>query len=155
MIPESATLAYKNPPFATLLPISYRYTRSHLWAAQLPGRGWRFGFTQFATRMLGEIVDFNFEAPAGAAVHPGQVLGWMEGFKGISDLICAAAGVFRGGNAALSADPELVTRRPYSEGWLYEIDGELEPESFDVHAYARHLEATIQKLRARPAAPPE
>ena len=96
--------------------------------------------------MLGEMVDHKFETDAGAPVRPGQALGWIEGFKAISDLICAGEGAFAGGNPALKDNLALVTEANYTEGWLYEINGRLDEQSLDVQGYADHLKATIDKL---------
>lgn len=140
------TLFFKQSHFVTHLPVDYRYTRSHFWAEHRSGGRLRLGFTKFATRMLGEMVDHHFDTNIGGPVRPGQVLGWIEGFKAISDVICAGQGVFAGGNPALKENISLVTEANYTEGWLYEIDGELEEQGLDVQAYAGHLKATIDKI---------
>ena len=140
------TLFFKKSHFVTHLPVDYCYTRSHFWAEKRAGNRLRLGFTKFATRMLGEIVDYNFETAAQAQVQPGQVLGWVEGFKAISDVICVGQGVFAGANPALQQDTELISRSPYNEGWLYEMDGQLDDPSLDVQGYANHLNATIEKI---------
>ena len=36
------------------------------------------------------------------AVERGQIIGWVEGFKAISDLFCVAGGKFEGGNPVLN-----------------------------------------------------
>ena len=143
------TLVYENSPFVAQLPLDYRYTRSHLWADKVAVSRLRFGFTQFATRMLGEIVDFNFDTLPKSSVHLGQVLGWVEGFKGISDVVCAGNGVFVRDNPGLKQDSELITRAPYAGGWLYEIEGELDSGSLTALEYARHLDLIIEQLRAK------
>jgi len=140
------TLFFKQSHFVTHLPVDYRYTRSHFWAERREGNRLRLGFTRFATRMLGELVDHNVETKPGAVVQPGQVLGWVEGFKAISDVICAAQGVFAGANPALNDNIGLINESSYAEGWLYEIEGQLDEQSLDVDAYAQHLKATIDRL---------
>ncbi len=79
-------------------------------------------------------------------MRPGKALGWIEGFKAISDLIGAGEGAFAGGNPALKDNLALVTEANYTEGWLYEINGQLDEQSLDVQGYADHLKATIDKL---------
>ncbi|MBZ4217888.1 glycine cleavage system protein H, partial [Klebsiella aerogenes] len=74
---------------------------------------WRVGFTKFALRMLGELVDVQFEKPPGAPVQTGEILGSIEGFKALSDLYCVGKGTFVGGNPALRDDLECLARRPY------------------------------------------
>lgn len=146
MTPVPKTLFFKKSHFVTHLPVDYRYTRSHFWAEQREGNCLRLGFTKFATRMLGEIVDYGFETTAQTRVQPGQVLGWVEGFKAISDVICVGQGAFAGSNPALQQDTELISRSPYTEGWLYELEGQLDEQSLDVQGYADHLSATIEKI---------
>ena len=45
--------------------------------------------------MLGEMVDHGFETADNSRVEPGQIVGWVEGFKAISDVYCVATGKFR------------------------------------------------------------
>jgi glycine cleavage system H protein len=140
------TLFFKQSHFVTHLPVDYRYTRSHFWAESRTGDRLRLGFTKFATRMLGEMVEHQFETAVQAPVCPGQVLGWIEGFKAISDVVCVGEGTFAGGNPALKQNIGLVTDATYTDGWLYEIDGRLDEHNLDVHGYAQHLKTTIDKL---------
>lgn len=143
--PQSSVLHYKRSQFATALPVGRRYSPSHYWMEERDGV-WRVGFTKFATRMLGEMVDHQFDRPTGAPVNPGDVLGWIEGFKAISDLFCVIQGTFQGGNPALSTALETVSSHPYHEGWLYEAAGEPDPLSMDVVAYRDLLDATITRM---------
>ena len=80
------TLHYKRSRFVTQLPLDYLYGPSHSWIARQGDGTWRVGLTKFATRMLGEMVDHGFELEVGAPVAPGQIIGWVEGFKAISDV---------------------------------------------------------------------
>ena len=55
------------------------------------------GFTKFSVRMLGEMVESDYEVKVGEKVEIGEVIGWIEGFKATSD-IYAVEGEFKGGN---------------------------------------------------------
>ena len=156
------TLYYKRSRFVTHLPVDFLYSPSHCWLARqeegvgspLPsnGRGvggeglWRVGFTKFSVRMLGEMVDHGFEVQPEAPVQPGQIIGWIEGFKAISDLFCIAEGRFMGGNPALKDKIELVNKDPYGAGWLYLIKGIPDSRCLDVHGYEALLNKTIDKI---------
>jgi glycine cleavage system H protein len=144
------TVLYKRATFVTHLPKSHLYTRSHSWLAhdEEPGKTgcWRVGFTKFALRMLGELVDVQIERAPGAAVQPGDILGVIEGFKAVSDLYCAGRGTLVGGNPALAHDLESLTRDPYGTGWLYEFDGEPDAGAMDVDGYRGVLDATIDRM---------
>jgi glycine cleavage system H protein len=107
------------------------------------------GLTRFATRMLGEMVDHGFEIGPGAAVECGQVIGWVEGFKAISDLFCVVEGGFLGSNPALKERISLISKDPYQKGWLYEAKGRPDAKCLDVHAYRDLLDKTIDRILAQ------
>jgi glycine cleavage system H protein len=142
----SKTLSYKRSRFTTHLPVAYAYTASHAWLASEPDGVWRVGFTRFATRMLGEMVDHGFEVEPSSRVTCGQIIGWVEGFKAISDLFCVAEGEFWGGNPVLKETITLVNKDPYGQGWLYRIKGRPDAKAMDVHAYVSLLDKTIDKI---------
>src|SRR6266481_2586195 len=114
------TLHYKRSHFATQLPVDYLYAPSHCWLARQAGDVWRVGLTKFATRMLGDLVDCEFDTKPGSPVVSGQIIGWVEGFKAISDIYCVLEGDFAGTNLELKEDISAITRDPYFTGWLYE-----------------------------------
>ena len=145
MASENKTLLFKRSHFTTRLPVDCVYSPSHFWASETDGT-WRTGFTKFATRMLGDMVDHDFEAKPGAAITPGQILGWVEGFKAISDVYGFCAGEFVRVNPALAAKIALINKRPYTDGWLYEARGTLDDKCVDVHGYAAILNQTIDKM---------
>jgi len=147
--PRPKTLHYKRSNFATQLPVDFLYTPSHAWlAATGPGR-WRVGLTKFATRMLGEMVDHGLEIEPGTAVECGQIIGWVEGFKAISDLFCVADGTFLGSNPALKERMALMTKDPFGAGWVYEVEGSPDSRCIDVQAYRDLLDKTIERLLAQ------
>ena len=142
---QPKVLEYKRARFVTQLPVEYFYTPAHYWLGQFAGI-WRIGLTKFATRMLGESVDFGIEAKPGAHLVAGQVVGWIEGFKAVSDLFSIVEGDFAGGNPALEHDLTLVNRDPYGAGWLYAVRGNPDPTCVPAEAYTRILDETIDKL---------
>ncbi|MCX6967862.1 MAG: glycine cleavage system protein H [Verrucomicrobia bacterium] len=152
--PES--LLYKRAHFSTRLPVACRYTPAHFWLAQEPDGLLRIGFTKFATRMLGEMVDHHFDVAPGASVSAGQIIGWIEGFKALTELFCIADGEFAGVNPALGEDITLISRDPYGEGWLYRVRGTFPEGSLDADGYRELLDAIIDGLwNAQCAAPPQ
>ncbi|HLH54924.1 MAG TPA: glycine cleavage system protein H [Verrucomicrobiae bacterium] len=142
---ETNTLYYKRSHFVTRLPLDRLYSASHYWLLNQNGT-WRIGLTKFATRMLGEIVDYGFEIQPGGTIAAGQALGWIEGFKAISDIFSVMIGSFCGSNPELSKQPELIDRDCYGEGWLYEATGDPGDLSMDAKGYKELLDSTIDKL---------
>jgi glycine cleavage system H protein len=146
MASENKTLLFKRVHFATRLPVNCVYSPSHFWARRNEGGVWRVGFTKFATRMLGDMVDHGFEVKAGTEIKPGQILGWVEGFKAISDVYGFCAGDFVGTNPKLQTNIALINKKPYAAGWLYETRGTLDDKCVDAAGYAAILDQTIDKM---------
>ena len=142
-------VSYKRSRFSSRLPADLLYTPSHFWLLEVEPGVWRVGFTKFATRMLGDLVEQGFEAKPGDAVSVGQAIGSVEGFKALTDLYCVADGVFVGTNPALEKDPTLTDTDPYGKGWLYAVRGTPEPNAVDVHGYTQLLDLTIDKMQEK------
>jgi len=140
------TVLYKRATFATRLPTPYLYTQAHTWLSSQGTAQWRVGYTKFALRMLGELVDVQFEVAPGAAIQTGDVLGMIEGFKAISDVYAMGQGRFLLANPELATGLERINREPYDAGWLYEFCGTPDSRALDVNGYRELLDATIDRL---------
>ena len=143
---SAGNLPYKRARFSSRLPGDRLYTASHCWLSPGEAGHWRVGFTKFATRMLGELVEHEFEVGQGDTIALGQVIGWVEGFKAVADLFCVGAGSFLSGNEELAANPDLIRRDPYGRGWLYAFDGEPDANAVDVDGYADILDLAIDRI---------
>lgn len=143
-------IRFRHARFSARFPASYRYSPSHYWMAPVAGEGglWRVGFTKFATRMLGELVDAEFSVEEGTEIHPGQEIGWVEGFKATSDVFSVMSGRFAGKNPELDVDACIVRSDPYIDGWLYAAFGDPEGESMEVDGYVTLLQDTIGRMQA-------
>lgn len=141
-------LVYKRARFGTRIPTDRLYTASHYWLRESAPGVWRVGFTKFATRMLGDIVEYSFDVEQGQDVQLGAKLGWIEGFKAVSDMYSVGQGTFRGSNPELRSDITLIETEPYEAGWLYEVAGTPDPAGSDANGYAAVLDATIDRMLA-------
>jgi glycine cleavage system H protein len=139
-------IVYKRSRFATRLPVDRRYTAAHYWLLEESPGVWLVGFTQFATRMLGDLVEYEFSVAPGGTVAVGQDIGWVEGFKAVTTIFCVAQGEFLGPGESIREDITLIESDPYGRGWLYRVRGEPEPGSMDVYGYVAVLDATIDKM---------
>jgi glycine cleavage system H protein len=146
------TSFYKRSNFVTHLPVECLYSPSHFWIAKVGERRWRVGFTKFATRMLGDIVEVRFEKSVGSALASGEIVGSIEGFKAISDLYSCAEGSFAGANPELTRNVEIVSEKPYEAGWLYEIDGQPDARCMPLDAYKSLLDTTIDRILEKQSA---
>lgn len=146
-MPEGAAfLLFERAKFRTRLPRGRMYTAGHMWLQEAGEDLWRVGLTRFALRMLGEPVEIDFEIDVDGDVEKGQVLGWLEGFKAVTDLYSPMSGRFAGGNPELGDGLDAVHRSPYERGWLFALRGEPGEDCVDTEGYASFLEATIDKM---------
>ena len=161
------TVRFRHAHFSARFPVDCLYTPSHFWIRPAGGatgqaaaeaannladcdtpRLWHVGFTKFATRMLGELVEMVLEVKPGQTVAGGERLGTVEGFKAVSDLFCVVDGTLQAVNPALTAEACLTHSDPYGAGWLYAVQGTPTPDFLDVHGYIALLTATIDQLQA-------
>ena len=145
--PQNTTY-FKQARFTTRLPNDYLYAPSHYWLQEVEPGVYRVGMTRFASRMLGDFVEINFERGESETVKSGEPIGAIEGFKAIAEIYCAAEGEFLGGNPALLSQPELVDTDPYDRGWMYQVRGKPGADALSVDEYVGLLEATINKMLA-------
>ncbi len=143
---DQTAIRYKRSRFSTRLPSDLLYSPSHYWIGREVAGVWQVGFTKFATRMLGEMVELDFEVEAGEAIETGQTVGWVEGFKAVTDLFSPLDGTFCGANAQLEDAVDLVGRDPYRRGWLYRVQGRPDDDWLDVRGYMTLLDQSIDKM---------
>jgi glycine cleavage system H protein len=158
------TVRFRHAHFSARFPVDCLYTPSHFWMRPADGgpvdnagtpdalgdtpRLWHVGFTKFATRMLGELVEMVLEVKPGQTVAGGERLGTVEGFKAVSELFCVVDGTLQSANPALTAEACLTHSDPYGAGWLYAVQGRPTSGHLDVHGYIALLTATINQLQA-------
>jgi glycine cleavage system H protein len=139
---------YRRSRFTTHLPRDRRYSPAHYWLLEESAGVWRVGFTKFATRMLGDVVEYEFTRAPGAAIAVGDDIGWVEGLKAVTSVYAAGTGAFAGVGEDLQHDITLMESDPYGRGWLYRFHGEPAPDSVDVAGYVATLDATIDRMLA-------
>ena len=144
-------LQYHRSSFSTRLHRDRLYSAGHFWLSQQDEDLWRIGFTKFSIRMLGEPVEFEFEVQPDAEVAVGQAIGWLEGFKAVTDIYSPMTGQFAGANPELDEEITLIHSDPHGRGWLYQMRGEPGSDCTDVDGYAALLDATIDKMRGKTA----
>ncbi len=78
------------------------------------------GITDYAQGELGDVV--YVELPdVGANFERMDVFGTIEAVKAVSELFMPVAGEILDVNATLEADPALINRDPYDEGWMIKV----------------------------------
>ena len=146
--PRDQAFYYRRSRFTTHLPRDRRYSPAHYWLLEESPSVWRIGLTKFATRMLGDIVEFDFTVPVGTNVSVGDEIGSLEGLKALTVVFAVGSGVFLGEGESLRKDVTLIESEPYGDGWLYRLQGEPAGDVVDVEGYAALLDATIDRMLA-------
>ncbi len=101
------------------VPEHLQYTETHEWL-RLDGDTATVGITDHAQAELTDIV--YVELPKiDTALTAGQPAAVVESVKAASDIYSPIGGTVLEVNAALEADPGLVNRDPYGEGWLFRL----------------------------------
>jgi glycine cleavage system H protein len=108
-------------------PQDCKYTKDHEWV-RIEGDLAVVGITEFAQAELGDLVFVDLPA-TGKAVTQGGVLCVVESTKAASDVYSPLQGTVAAVNSALSSDPGLINKTPYTEGWIVKLAG-VSPEAF-------------------------
>jgi glycine cleavage system H protein len=80
----------------------------------------RVGITDYAQGELGDVVFVNLPKP-GQRLTEHESFGTIEAVKAVSDLYSPVAGEVVEVNSALDADPAVVNRDPYGDGWMVKL----------------------------------
>lgn len=100
-------------------PANARFTASHEWI--LTGQDISpVGITDHAQSELGDIVYIELPEP-GRKVKAKESVAVIESVKAASDIYSPVSGEIVEVNPAVTADPGLINRDPFGEGWLFRI----------------------------------
>lgn len=102
-------------------PQNCKYTKDHEWV-RMEGELAVVGITEFAQSELGDLVFVDLPVN-GKAVTQGGVLCVVESTKAASDVYSPLHGTVAEVNSALSNDPGLINKTPYTEGWIVKLAG--------------------------------
>jgi len=100
-------------------PEDLLYTEDHEWM-RTEGEFVYVGITDFAQKELGDIVFVEIEI-AGEILKQYDVFGTVEAVKTVSDLFMPIGGKVMEVNPKIIANPELVNKDPYGEGWMIKL----------------------------------
>lgn len=101
------------------IPANLKYSNDHEWC-RIEGDAVYIGITDFAQSQLGDIVFVDVPT-VGETLAAGEVFGTIEAVKTVSDAFIPVGGEVLEFNAAVDADPAVVNRDPYEEGWIIKV----------------------------------
>ncbi|MCM1151336.1 MAG: glycine cleavage system protein GcvH [Alistipes sp.] len=110
------------------VPANLRYSSDHEWC-RLEGDTAVIGITDFAQSQLGDIVFVDVPT-VGETLAAGEVFGSIEAVKTVSDAFLPVGGEIAEFNPAVDADPSIVNKDAYGEGWLVKVKV-ADPADFD------------------------
>lgn len=101
-------------------PENLKYTKDHEWV-RVEGNVATVGITEFAQGELGDIVYVEIETEGEELGHE-EIFGTVEAVKTVSDLFMPVSGKVLEKNPGLDANPEVVNKDPYGEGWMIKVE---------------------------------
>jgi glycine cleavage system H protein len=100
-------------------PADLLYSKEHEWC-KMDGDTALVGITDYAQNSLGDIVYVELPR-VGQSIVQHASIGVVESVKAVSDLYTPLGGEVVEINPALEADPALVNRDAFGDGWLYKV----------------------------------
>lgn len=101
------------------IPDNLFYTKEHEWIS-VEGDVATIGITDFAQNELGDIVFVEVET-VDEELDIEESFGTIEAVKTVSDMFMPVSGTVIELNEALDAEPEIINKDPYGEGWIIKI----------------------------------
>lgn len=98
----------------------YYLADEQVWAERLDDGSARVGITSLGVHLAGEVYMCRPKSP-GAVVEQGRAVAVVELAKSIVSVKSPVSGRVVEANARLAAEPELVHRDPYGDGWLARV----------------------------------
>jgi len=123
------------------VPDDLLYTDTHEWIKR-EGENVRVGITDHAQSELTDVVYVELPKMDRQA-NAKEAIAIVESVKAASDIYAPVKGTVIEANKALEADPGLINREPYGQGWIFvlKIDNADELEQLKgAEAYRKQIE---------------
>jgi glycine cleavage system H protein len=101
----------------------FYFVEKHIWARPIGGDIIRVGMDAVAGKLSGgklNAVTIKLKA-IGSEILKGKSVATVESSKYVGPVPSPVTGVLERANDKLAADPNLVIRDPYGEGWIVEM----------------------------------
>jgi glycine cleavage system H protein len=122
------------------IPDDLLYTESHEWIKR-EGENIRVGITDHAQSELTDVVYVELPKLE-RQVTAKEPIAVVESVKAASDIYAPVKGTVVEANKMLEADPGLINREPYGQGWIFILKTE-NPDDLknlkDVAAYKKQI----------------
>lgn len=98
----------------------YYWIEQHVWIRPEDDGSVTLGMTDAAQHLAGGIVTATPKA-VGKKVKKGRSTGTVESGKWVGPIRSPVTGVIQVSNEAVVADPKILNRDPYGEGWFVRV----------------------------------
>jgi glycine cleavage system H protein len=146
----SDSLAFMMGNYEARFPLDRQYVKNHMWARQIPNSDYqyRFGFSAYAVRLLQDVYFLEWSVDEDSPVREKQLIGSIESKKAESDLFSPLGGRLLRFNERLLQDPSGINASTYTDGWLFEMEGEPGLSLLSPTDYLEHL-ASVWEVTQR------
>jgi glycine cleavage system H protein len=123
------------------VPNDLLFTETHEWIKR-EGENVRVGITDHAQSELTDVVYVELPKMDRQA-NAKEAIAIVESVKAASDIYAPVKGTVVEVNKALEADPGLINREPYGQGWIFvlKMDNPDDLKSLkDAAAYKQHID---------------
>jgi glycine cleavage system H protein len=128
----------------------YYHHPKHVWIALSPedGNEARIGIDDFAARLIGRIARASVPVE-GMPVKENAVCFLLHPGERTVRLVAPASGSIRAVNPGVAADPSLINRDPYGEGWIFSLrpEGRAVDGLYHGDVARRWLESEVERLQ--------
>lgn len=133
----SDSLLFMMGLYEARFPTDRDYATNHMWAERR-GEKIRFGFSNYAVRLLQDVYFLEWSVEPGTLLKEGQPIGFIESKKAESDLFAPVSGKLTTLNETLLSDPSAINVATHEAGWLFEMVGAGD-SLLSAEAYVEHL----------------
>jgi glycine cleavage system H protein len=149
----SDPLVFMMGNFEARFPLDRYYVKNHMWAQpdssdSSDSRTFRFGFSAYAVRLLQDVYFLEWSIDEATNIREKQQIGSIESKKAESDLFAPMSGKLTRLNERLLQDPSGINTDMYTEGWLFEMEGEPRESLLSPADYLEHL-ASVWEVTQR------
>ncbi len=120
------------------IPENLKYTKDHEWV-KTDGDMLTIGITDFAQGELGDVVFIEVET-VGETLEQEEAFGTIEAVKTVSDLFMPVDGEVVEFNEALDANPEIVNKDAFGDGWIIKVKMSDPSQAEDLLDYNQYKE---------------
>ncbi|MEE8485331.1 MAG: hypothetical protein V3S38_02090 [Acidimicrobiia bacterium] len=122
---------------------------AHLWLRHNKGGSFTVGIDPLGVETFGTLAQIALEVPP-IDVERGVQFGSIEAEKFVGTLLSPIGGRLTRRNEVVMADPGVVERDPYGDGWLIEVLTDVDPATIPylVHGERAVIEAFEKRVAA-------